>query len=494
MGVVRRQVGKESIVAYAAALLGAVNTIFIYTYAFSPGELGFIRFIIDVSLLVAPFLILGFNSVTIRFFPFFRTEEGKHNGLLTILLSVLAFGSLLFLILGYFFYDYLNVQYFEQDDPLSQYLYYLFPVAVLMSSLNTVCLYCSNFFRIVVPSILNNLLIKLGLSVLSILFAFQFISFAQILLGLVGLFAVLNFFALFYLYSLGELRLGNPFSLMARSKGKEMGTYAFWAVLGSVGSKLSTRIDAAMIPMLLGWSSNGIYSIALFIGTMIDIPKRSISKMTSPLVAEAWKNEDFGKLNELYQRSSEVQTILACLMGLLVWTNLDHIYNIMPNGDKFVSGKMAVYFLVIKCVIDMTFSISTEIINYSKFYKYNFIGSVLMGVINIGLNFLLIPAYGITGAAMATLISVLIYDLFKYAFLLRKDIQPFSSKSFPLLIWASVLALIIYFIPNLSNPFVDAIWQSGFVAILFLGIIYKSGMSPELTEVGERLLNKWQSK
>ena len=75
MGVIKRQGIKQSLVNYLAVVIGAISTIFIYPL--DTETLGLARFIIDGSMFLAPFLMLGLNGVTIRFFPYFKDEEKR---------------------------------------------------------------------------------------------------------------------------------------------------------------------------------------------------------------------------------------------------------------------------------------------------------------------------------------------------------------------------------------------------------------------------------
>ena len=69
MGVIKRQGLKRSIVRYIGVLIGMVSMFFIYPLS---GEMiGEIRFIVNTAGLLAPFLLLGVNNLTIRFFPRF---------------------------------------------------------------------------------------------------------------------------------------------------------------------------------------------------------------------------------------------------------------------------------------------------------------------------------------------------------------------------------------------------------------------------------------
>ena len=72
MGVIQRQGIKQSLVTYFGVILGAVNVLLIYTTTLQPEEYGFIQVMMSASKLCLPFVLLGSQSMIIRFFPRFE--------------------------------------------------------------------------------------------------------------------------------------------------------------------------------------------------------------------------------------------------------------------------------------------------------------------------------------------------------------------------------------------------------------------------------------
>ena len=71
MGVIARQTIKSSTVGYFAAVVGTINTFFIYTLCFDAAELGRFRYVQEAGLVLAGFFSLGISNVIVRFFPYF---------------------------------------------------------------------------------------------------------------------------------------------------------------------------------------------------------------------------------------------------------------------------------------------------------------------------------------------------------------------------------------------------------------------------------------
>ncbi|NJN33912.1 MAG: hypothetical protein HC817_06340 [Saprospiraceae bacterium] len=73
MGIIKRQSIKNSIVSYAAVLVGAISVIFIYPLI-DESALGIIQFTINTAILFAPFASFASSYTALRYFPVFKTR------------------------------------------------------------------------------------------------------------------------------------------------------------------------------------------------------------------------------------------------------------------------------------------------------------------------------------------------------------------------------------------------------------------------------------
>ena len=100
MGVVRLQSIKNSVSFYLGMAIGAINTVFIYPYAFedNPEYFGLIQVIIAYSILVATITTVGVPKVFLRFFPEIKSKSQLYFfSLITPLIGFLAALLLYFL-------------------------------------------------------------------------------------------------------------------------------------------------------------------------------------------------------------------------------------------------------------------------------------------------------------------------------------------------------------------------------------------------------------
>ena len=105
MGIVAKQGIYNSIASYLGIIIGAVNTILLFPNVFSPDEFGLTRVLGAASIMIASFGSVGIPNVTLKFFPFFRDREKKHNGFLFFILSVPLIGYAMLMGLSFLFKD-----------------------------------------------------------------------------------------------------------------------------------------------------------------------------------------------------------------------------------------------------------------------------------------------------------------------------------------------------------------------------------------------------
>ena len=194
------------------------------------------------------------------------------------------------------------------------------------------------------------------------------------------------------------------FSFLTASRFKKMMNYGLYSLLGAGGTQIVLQIDSVMVSGEISLDANGIYSIAFFMGLVIEMPKRSITQVVTPLIAQASDKADKEAIRLLYRQSSINQFILGGLLLVGIWANLDNLYSFIPNGEIYATGMGVVLFIGLGKLSDMLFGVNGEIIVMSKYYRFNVVAVGLLALLTIGLNLLLIPEYGIEGAAMASFI------------------------------------------------------------------------------------------
>ncbi|MDX1940700.1 MAG: hypothetical protein SFU99_09125, partial [Saprospiraceae bacterium] len=181
MGIIQRQGIKDSIVTYIGVGLGAVNALFIYPYCLRNGELGLFQFLLSWAMIITPFVSLGSSNLVVRYFPTFRNDEKQHHGFLFLMLILTIIGFLLFTLLAPLAKDILpNLLVKEGEQSYySNFTFYIVPLTLFIA-LNTLFInYIKNFLRIVIPTFLDIVFVKIGTGLISIFLFWGLINLVE---------------------------------------------------------------------------------------------------------------------------------------------------------------------------------------------------------------------------------------------------------------------------------------------------------------------------
>ncbi len=493
MGIIIRQSIKHSLVNFFGTAIGAISILFIYPY--NDELYGFAQWFYNTSFVLVPFASLGVLSLVVKFYP--NYEKAKKTTGFTSLIGVLLLTAFSIFITLFLIFETQFIQFLDfilDASKIADFKWLLLPLTGLLCLETWLRFQSANQKRIVIPSIITQLGYKIFLPSLILISVIYNINNEQAGMSIVGffLFAVIALFL--YLRRINGFNLGKPvLPKQVDLDKKSVASYGLFGSLNSIGNSLSFRIDSVMIPLIIDFGSNGIYNKILFISNVIGIPSNSIASIASPIISEAFEKNDMAKVSDIYRRSSANLFLVGSFLFLLIWFNLSSIISLSVDPTTFPNAAKILLFLGAAKIIDMITSLNNQILIYSKKYKYNLLFLLLLGTINVYLNYKWIsdPQYGIVGAAMATFTSMLIYNTFKYLFIWHQfKMQPLSLETIKILIVAMVSFGILWIIPSFSNPFIHIILYSGILCLVYFASIYLM----QITKDSHELLHNFTDK
>jgi O-antigen/teichoic acid export membrane protein len=491
MGVILRQSLKNAAVSYVGVALGALNVLLLYPAAFSEEQFGIFQFVLKAAMMLFPFATLGVNGIVIRFFPTFRDPNKDHNGFLAYLLILLLSGLFAFVALALLLRSGIFAFYQPRFGDFTPYLNYVIPLVFLLGLANFLTNYTSNFHRIVVPAWINNPQVKLFTGGLAALVLWRVIDFDQFMIGLVGAYLVAVAGLAFYLRGLGELRLRPNPRFLDGPLRKSMYIYALYGIMGSAGSALASQIDIVMVGSMIDLSNVAAYAIAFFIADVLDVPRRAVESISAPVVAQAWKAGDLPAIRAIYQKSALNQFLIGWLLLLGIWSCIDELFLLIPNGERYAAGKYVVLILGLGRIVDLVTGVNHAIISYSRFFRFNLYAVMGLAIFNVICNLLFIPAFQINGAALATASSLLLFNGLKLAYIYFKTtLQPFTRPM--LWVWLTGLACyaLAMLLPTSPSPWLNIAVKAAFISLLYGAATLAFGFSPEAVN----LARQWRDK
>jgi len=187
--------------------------------------------------------------------------------------------------------------------------------------------------------------------------------------------------------------------------------------------------DKLMIGNMMNVESVAIYEVAFRFSMGVSITLMAINSISSPKFAEKYANNDIGGMGKIAMQSAK----------LIFWTTipLAIILLFFPKffmglyGKEFLIGFEALRWLIIGRVIN-AFSGSVGNLMQMSGQQKSFMNILIISsIINVMLNYILIPIYGINGAALASVSSLSFWNLTMVYVVKRKF--GFSTIYIPLL-------------------------------------------------------------
>lgn len=497
MGIIKKQTILSTLFIYSGIGIGFVNAIILMPHLFTSSQIGLLSFITSLGNVFSTFFTLGVPLVVFNMFSKFRNLDFKaKKGFLAFVTNSTLFGIFLGCIVFFFCRKLIfNVHVESQDIGFVTIVFLLFFAAkAIFRNLDVVT---RMLYSTVLGVFSENFLAKVSMTAAIAFYYFStdknfdvFIVLYFISLSLSGLISIgYNFYKRHLAISF--------FSMVATWKQYKntLMSLMFYGFIGSVGAVIVFEIDKIMISEMLNLSNTGIYTIAFYFCVFIKAPTTSLRRIATVLMADAWKNNDTETVKKIYYKSCISQYLIGAYLFLGIWLNVNEVYSFLP--EEYLLGKYVLLFLGLAQLVDMLTGVSNELVSSSNYYKHNTTFVVIMMFLVAGLNYLLIPIWGINGAAISTLLSITISNSLRYLFIYKKfNFQPFN---FQFVKSSLIIGGVFFFIDYLSayiniNPIVNILIKGSILTLLFWFLVLKFKVSEDVNQMYDNLLKKIMSK
>lgn len=485
MGVIQRQSISGFIYTLIGTLLGFITTGLLMPRIFQTDEIGLLRVIVSYANVLSTLAILGFSVVTVKTFPFFRDNKTKHHGFFGISLLVGLFGFVLASIIYLGFHNLILEKGAEKSPMFSHFFYSVIPLTFFLMLYSVIDTYFRVLYQAVIGIVYREVIQRIFVLIVFCLYYLGYLGFTLNVYLYIIAFSLPAVFMMGALIIRGGYRLIPDFTFLKKPLAKRMAHIGLFGIFSSFSGILIMNIDILMLNHLQGLSQTGIYSIAFFFGTLVLIPARSLTKISSIIVSDAFKRRDLLEIETIYKKSSISLGIIGILILIGLWANMDNIFLII--GEEFRAGYWVILFIGFANLLDMLMGVSTQIFFNSKYYTISAYLTFFFMLLLVISNLIFIPLYGIVGAAFASLLSNFIYNLFKYIFLWKKfKFQPFNWKTLILVVIGLTVVFLNRFLPVLPNYILDIAVRSTIISVLFSASVYFFKLSDDL--------NSWVDK
>ena len=188
-----------------------------------------------------------------------------------------------------------------------------------------------------------------------------------------------------------------------------------WAVsalplllIGGLGV-VNTQTDIVLLGILRGPADAGIYRVASRGAEFIEFVLLAVNAPLAPMIARVYTRGEAARLQTLITSSARVITVLSVplAVSLIVFGNA----YLALFGSEFTDGRAALAILSVAQMVNALFGSVGIVLTITGHERDSLRGLLAAGVVNVGLNLLLIPSLGTVGAAIATGSSIVVWNV-----------------------------------------------------------------------------------
>ena len=178
--------------------------------------------------------------------------------------------------------------------------------------------------------------------------------------------------------------------------------------LSAIAYFIMQSIDIIILSIYEGFDQIAYYSVSVKLAMLTTLALMSVNIVIAPRIAEIYENQKMQKLQMLIKHSTRIIFLISiCVLSVLFFFS-EEILGLFGQG--YVIANNALLFLLAAQFFNAVSGPGAIYLNMTGRQKT--LNKILVSalIINISLNFYLIPTLGINGAAIATLASLIIWN------------------------------------------------------------------------------------
>lgn len=268
------------------------------------------------------------------------------------------------------------------------------------------------------------------------------------------------------IYTYKKLNFGEILSQKIKTYRRELLVFSLPLMGVALTGLVMTWTDTLMLGYFMEAEDVGIYNVGISLSKLLMFAVSILGFVFMPIAGELYAR---GRLEDL-KRTYQVLTkwvFSATFPVFLVLFFFPEMTLTFLFGKQYETASAVLKLLSLRYMVTLLMGSSSLLLTVLGRPRLLLGIAILGSVLNIVLNYTMIPAYGLTGAALATLISSLAGLTLCTFFLYRlSGIHVFTSKYLVPVVASVVLALIIY---ALAKSLPLHFWMLPIYFILFIG-------------------------
>lgn len=493
MSAIRRQSIISSIVIYIGFAIGMLNVYFFTKQGlFTESQYGLTGVFIAISLAMQAFAALGMPAFIYKFFPYYSYHlPEKKNDMLTWALLVSIIGFAIVMTGGWLLKDTVVKKYNTNAPDLVNFYYWIFPMAFGFTVYTLLEAYTQSIKKAVLTNFLREVEWRLITTILIVLFIFHVIKDFSVFIKLYAFgYPLIALTLLVYLIYNKKFHVNFSPSKVTRRYFKKIISFSVFVYSGTLVFTLSKVFDSLVIASVLddGLAKLAVFTLAQTMTSIIQAPQRGIVAASIAHLSQAWKDKNMAVLQKIYQRSSLNLLLFASGIYLLITLNYTEAIITLHLKSSYLLGYSAFILLGLSVVIELGTGLNAQIIGTSNYWRFELVCGIILLSLTLPLTYFFVKKFDILGTAIATLISISIYNAIRIVFLWRKfKLQPFTKETVYTVFAALICFAGCFFAFKNIHGFTGLILRSTAFVLLYGSCIIKFNLSPDVKPVWNSL-------
>jgi O-antigen/teichoic acid export membrane protein len=479
VGVIKRQGIKNIFITYIGVVIGAISAIFIQPAFLTSTELGFTRNLYNFSFLLSIALPVGLPNIILRFFPQYKEGKEIKKYFLGFILFYLLISSLVSTGLFLIFKNQIVGLYKTESSLFISYFLCVVPYALIIAFNSSLTAYSQAVFKSTVPSFLNDVVSRMLVIIITVLYFYRLIPFDYYVLFLLLIYLLVSVILMFYLNQFNLISFKIKANVIKSIPLRRVIPYGLTLCIISFTSYGLKSIDAIVLGVS-SLSNVAVYSTAVFLAMFIEVPLGSIERISHSKIAESYSKGNFSEMEKIYSESVKYLLVFGGFIFIGINACSKFVFQFLP--EEYSQAVHLVMILSFGCLVNVATGINNAIIFYTNYFKGGGVLLVLAFALTLILDVSFIPQYGMTAAAVITAAVAIIYNVAKFLIIYNGfGFQPYSFQSVKIAFIIAVCFVIALLLPQFTkNAVLNIVLNGILVSTIYTFLIYRIEVIPEI--------------
>ena len=358
MSAIIKESLKTSGVNYIGIILGALFTLYLTPKYFPTEVNGLYRLLLEYSAIAAVYFHFGMPSIINKYYHRVNYEGGNNKGFdFFVFVCPLVVISVFAVLLYFFKPTFVNLIGSDKDyQMIDNYIFFLVPLILCNVYFFILEGYSAMLGNITVINFFKNIVLKV-FNILSVILYFYTRDFKFVMLLVTAGYLLSVICVYIYVLKLKKYVINlRPSLAFLKENGllRDFVKFLLFLSLSNLSFFLLSKIDVFFVGKFTDLSNLAYYTTATYFVTLLLVPYSAVLNISFPKIAKTYVDGNMEELRILIANNSIYGLVLAAYIFVIIWSNLDTIYSLIPNGELYKAGKFIFLILSVGKLVDIS--------------------------------------------------------------------------------------------------------------------------------------------